>query len=79
MHLSAEHGHIGNVSVLLEHNSNIHTRDTNEMIPLHLAEKGGHIKCVKLLKDAAGKCTIIFILIIFLLKYGYFHRTRQKD
>lgn len=58
MHLSAEHGHNGNVSILLEHDSNIHIRDANEMTPLNLAEKGGHVKCVKLLKDAAGKFAI---------------------
>ncbi|KAJ8942684.1 hypothetical protein NQ314_010008 [Rhamnusium bicolor] len=53
LHLSAEHGHSGNISVLLQHNSNILLRDSNGMTPSDLAEKCGHSKCVAILKDAS--------------------------
>ena len=55
LHLSAEHGHNSNVTILLQHDSDINIRDANEMTALNLAEKSGHVKCVALLKEAAGK------------------------
>jgi ankyrin repeat protein len=63
LHLSAEHGHSTNVSMLLQHDSDLHIRDANEMTPLDLADKSGHAKCVALLKEAAGECFMSIICI----------------
>ncbi|XP_045460940.1 leucine-rich repeat serine/threonine-protein kinase 1 [Harmonia axyridis] len=53
LHLSAEHGHITNVSMLLEHNVDLLQRDYNGMTATDLADKLGHNSCVSLLKSAA--------------------------
>ncbi|XP_031347203.1 leucine-rich repeat serine/threonine-protein kinase 1-like isoform X2 [Photinus pyralis] len=53
LHLSAEHGHVSNVSVLLQHNTNMLLRDANGMTASDLADKAGHINCMNLLKEAA--------------------------
>ncbi|KAF5301002.1 hypothetical protein FQR65_LT08985 [Abscondita terminalis] len=53
LHLSAEHGHVSNINVLLQHNANMLLRDTNGMTASDLADKAGHVKCMNVLKDAA--------------------------
>lgn len=55
MHLSAEHGHESNVNVLLQHGASMVTRDSNGMTPSDVADKAGHVNCINLLKEAAGK------------------------
>jgi ankyrin repeat protein len=56
--------------MLLQHDSDLHIRDANEMTPLDLADKSGHAKCVALLKEAAGECfmSIICIYCLFYLR-----------
>jgi ankyrin repeat protein len=49
--------------MLLQHDSDLHIRDANEMTPLDLADKSGHAKCVALLKEAAGECFMSIICI----------------
>lgn len=51
----AEHGHAKNILTLLEHDVDLTLRDTNGMTAIDLAEKNGHLKCVMVLKEAAGK------------------------
>lgn len=53
--MAAEHGHTSNVSILLQHNADISARDSNGMTPIDLADKCAHVKCVMILKNAAGK------------------------
>ncbi|ETN67521.1 Leucine-rich repeat kinase [Anopheles darlingi] len=53
LHLSAEHGHISNIRVLLDAGASFIAKDRNGLTPLDLAERGEHEACVELLKDAA--------------------------
>ncbi|XP_018323262.1 leucine-rich repeat serine/threonine-protein kinase 1 isoform X2 [Agrilus planipennis] len=53
LHLSAEHGHCSNVSVLLQHDANMLIRDSNGMTASDLADKARHTRCMMLLKEAA--------------------------
>ncbi|XP_049820088.1 leucine-rich repeat serine/threonine-protein kinase 1 isoform X2 [Aethina tumida] len=55
LHLSAEHGHCSNISMLLEHNANLLMRDSNGLTAADLADKCGHSKAVDLLKNAANE------------------------
>lgn len=53
--MGAEHGHTSNVLVLLQHSADISMRDSNGMTPVDLADKCAHVKCVTILKNAAGR------------------------
>lgn len=55
LHLSAEHGHENNVTVLLQHGASMLIRDSNGMTPSDVADKAQHLSCINLLKEAAGK------------------------
>lgn len=55
LHLAAEHGHSSNIHLLLEHNADMLLRDSSGMTASDLADKGGHISCTTLLKDAFSK------------------------
>ncbi|KAL9695579.1 hypothetical protein quinque_014864 [Culex quinquefasciatus] len=56
LHLSAEHGHVSNVRVLLDAGASFVAKDKNGLTALDLAERSGHDTCVGLLKEAAGEC-----------------------
>nr|XP_029716923.1 ankyrin repeat domain-containing protein 10-like [Aedes albopictus] len=56
LHLSAEHGHVNNVQVLLDAGASFVAKDRNGLTALDLAERSGHDACVNLLKEAAGEC-----------------------
>lgn len=60
LHLGAEHGHTKNVLTLLQHNADISLRDSSGMTAIDLADKCAHVKCVEILKNAAGKFNIEF-------------------
>ncbi|XP_062537326.1 leucine-rich repeat serine/threonine-protein kinase 1 isoform X2 [Armigeres subalbatus] len=53
LHLSAEHGHVSNVQVLLAADASFVAKDKNGLTALDLAERSGHDACVELLKEAA--------------------------
>ncbi|XP_053686186.1 leucine-rich repeat serine/threonine-protein kinase 1 isoform X3 [Sabethes cyaneus] len=53
LHLSAEHGHVTNVQVLLDAGASFTAKDRNGLTALDLAERSGHEDCVCLLKQAA--------------------------
>uniref|UniRef100_A0A8D8E4R7 non-specific serine/threonine protein kinase n=3 Tax=Culex pipiens TaxID=7175 RepID=A0A8D8E4R7_CULPI len=53
LHLSAEHGHVSNVRVLLDAGASFVAKDKNGLTALDLAERSGHDTCVGLLKEAA--------------------------
>lgn len=55
LHLSAEHGHQGNVRELLDVGASFLLKDINGLTSLDLADRGGHEDCVHMLKDAAGR------------------------
>uniref|UniRef100_A0A182JJD1 ANK_REP_REGION domain-containing protein n=1 Tax=Anopheles atroparvus TaxID=41427 RepID=A0A182JJD1_ANOAO len=55
LHLSAEHGHVSNIKVLLDAGASFIAKDSNGLTALDLAERSGHEACVELLKEAAGK------------------------
>ncbi|CAH1175605.1 unnamed protein product [Phaedon cochleariae] len=52
LHLASEHGHCRNISTLLQYNANLLLGDCNGMTATDLADKGGHMDCVSLLKEA---------------------------
>lgn len=52
--MCAEHGHLSNVQILLQHGASILERDSNGMTPSDLADKAGHTECIILLREAAG-------------------------
>lgn len=52
--MCAEHGHLSNVQILLQHGASILERDSNGMTPSDLADKAGHTECIVLLREAAG-------------------------
>ncbi|XP_065157528.1 leucine-rich repeat serine/threonine-protein kinase 1 isoform X3 [Atheta coriaria] len=53
LHMCAEHGHLSNVQILLQHGASILERDSNGMTPSDLADKAGHTECIILLREAA--------------------------
>ncbi|XP_052864950.1 leucine-rich repeat serine/threonine-protein kinase 1 [Anopheles cruzii] len=53
LHLSAEHGHISNIKVLLNAGASFIEKDRNGLTSLDLAERSEHEACVELLKHAA--------------------------
>ncbi|XP_058127857.1 leucine-rich repeat serine/threonine-protein kinase 1 [Anopheles ziemanni] len=53
LHLSAEHGHVSNIKVLLDAGASFIAKDRNGLTALDLAERSGHEACVELLKEAA--------------------------
>lgn len=55
LHLSAEHGYQSNIKVLLKFNASMLIRDSNGLTPSDLADKGGHVDCINVLKEAAGE------------------------
>ncbi|CAG9859264.1 unnamed protein product [Phyllotreta striolata] len=55
LHLAAEHGHVQNILILLQHDGDISIRDINGMTAIDLAEKNRHAKCVMVLKEAADE------------------------
>lgn len=55
LHVSSEHGFLGNVRLLLSHGADLVARDCNGLTPLDLAEKCDHAECMYLLKETAGK------------------------
>lgn len=50
--MSAEHGHTGNIRLLLEFGAKIDLKDNLGLSSLDLARKGGHRDCVALLQAA---------------------------
>jgi len=50
--VSAEHGHAGNIRLLLEFGARIDLKDSLGLSPLDLARKGGHGSCAALLQAA---------------------------
>ena len=63
LHLSGEHGHDRNVSVLLEAGASFVSKDSNGLTPLDLADRAGHKICMNMLREAAG--TFIFIFSFY--------------
>ncbi|XP_055623482.1 leucine-rich repeat serine/threonine-protein kinase 1 isoform X2 [Toxorhynchites rutilus septentrionalis] len=53
LHLSAEHGHVRNIQVLLDAGASFVAKDKNGLTALDLAERSEHEECVVLLKQAA--------------------------
>lgn len=53
--MSAEHGHVHNITILLKHDANMLVRDSNGMTACDLADKAAHINSLNLLKEAAGE------------------------
>lgn len=63
LHLSAEHGHVNNVRVLLDAGASFVVKDRNGLTAMDLADRSGHEACVNLLKEAAGEWSFgLFIL-----------------
>ncbi|CAG0894784.1 unnamed protein product, partial [Cyprideis torosa] len=54
LHIAAEQGRLKNVSLLLSFGADFLARDSNGMIPLDLAEQGGHEDCMTVLREAAN-------------------------
>ncbi|KAK7861679.1 hypothetical protein R5R35_005355 [Gryllus longicercus] len=53
LHLSSEHGFVSNVQLLLSHGADLMARDNNGLTPLDISEKGEHVDCMEILKQAA--------------------------
>lgn len=52
MHISAEHGYVANIRLLLEFGARIDLRDGLGFSALDLASNGGHTECISVLRDA---------------------------
>uniref|UniRef100_A0A1B6DQ53 non-specific serine/threonine protein kinase n=1 Tax=Clastoptera arizonana TaxID=38151 RepID=A0A1B6DQ53_9HEMI len=53
LHVCSEHGFVGNVMLLVAHKGDLVARDSEGLTPLDIAEKGEHIECMHILKQAA--------------------------
>nr|XP_018906420.1 PREDICTED: leucine-rich repeat serine/threonine-protein kinase 1 isoform X2 [Bemisia tabaci] len=52
LHLCAEYGFINNIMLLLAHKADLLAEDGCGLTPLSIAEKGEHVECVTILKQA---------------------------
>ncbi|XP_069491549.1 ankyrin repeat domain-containing protein 27 isoform X2 [Ambystoma mexicanum] len=55
LHIAAQHGHPGLVSLLLKHGANVGAKNGNYAVPLHLACQAGNLQVVKCLLDCSAK------------------------
>ncbi|CAH0390191.1 unnamed protein product [Bemisia tabaci] len=55
LHLCAEYGFINNIMLLLAHKADLLAEDGCGLTPLSIAEKGEHVECVTILKQAVGE------------------------
>ncbi|XP_063218267.1 leucine-rich repeat serine/threonine-protein kinase 1 isoform X2 [Bacillus rossius redtenbacheri] len=53
LHVSAEHGYVGNVRLLVARGADLTARDSSGLTPLDVADKGEHAECMQVLKQAA--------------------------
>lgn len=71
LHISAEHGHLSNIKLLLEAGASFVIKDSNGLTALDLSERAGHKKCVEEFRLAVGefvfvlKVVFIFIYLVF--------------
>lgn len=68
LHISAEHGHLSNIKLLLAAEASFVLKDSNGLTPLDLSERAGHKKCVEEFRLAVGE----FFLFLFFLKESFF-------
>lgn len=54
LHVSAEHGFMSNIRLLIEHGADAFAAEGHGWTPIDLAERGGHGACFEYLKQAAN-------------------------
>lgn len=59
LHLTARHGHVGIVKVLLDHKASLTKLALYGRVPLHTASAYGHAAIVKLLVDAGAEVNVV--------------------
>lgn len=55
LHISAEHGHLSNIQLLLGAGASFILKDSNGLTALDLSERAGHKKCVEEFRLAVGE------------------------
>lgn len=60
MHIAAEKGNLGIVTLLYKYGADINARDETDFIPLHRASAGGHLEVVRFLIENGADVKIDF-------------------
>lgn len=76
LHVCSEHGFVANVMLLVAHKGNLVAQDNTGLTPLDIAEKGEHVECMQVLKQAAGKNSFMhFLAVVSITGFEFSYNT----